>query len=181
MPLWRDNVRLGVGIDQGTEHLGSLPVIGSRGATQVRHGRLNDGVGESMLRMFMSDTNAGQTAFDDRRQPVTVSWDFIGRLAGSTEHPSRHADDQYGAAGRMENDRGRARANPIRFMGEADYIQQYGDSWGISLYGGDIVINRAYMNGGMRQAIILVTHELMHKMEFEHPPHTNYTPSLSRG
>ena len=181
MPLWRDNARLGVGIDQGSEHLGSLPVTGSRGATQVRHGRLHDGVGENMLRMFMFDTSAGQTAFDDRRQPVTVSWDSSASLQDQQNilramqmiNTALPEEWKMTVAGRGQI--------PIRFMGEAEYIQQYGNSWGISLYGGDIVINRAYMNGGMRQAIILLLHELMHKMEFEHPPHANYNTIIEHG
>ena len=183
MPLWRDNVRLGVGIDQGTENLGSLPVTGGRGATQVRHGRLHDGVGESTLRMFMADTSAGRTAHDDRRQPVTVSWDSSAGLQDQQNilramqmiNTALPEEWKMTVAGRGQIS--------IRFMGQTEYIQQYGDSWGISLYGsGDIVINRAYMNGGMRQAIFLLAHGMMHKMEFEHPPHhSNYDTIIESG
>lgn len=69
----------------------------------------------------------------------------------------------------------------IDFLDPAEYVDLFGDSWGISLYGGGIVINREYSVGGDRQAIILLAHELMHKLEFEHPPHSDYDTIIESG
>ena len=73
MPVWRDNSRLGVGVDQGNQHLRRLPVAGARGEFQVRHGRLVDGVGATRLQSFMADTSAGNTRHMDPVPPLTVS------------------------------------------------------------------------------------------------------------
>ena len=45
--------RLFVGVHQGDEHLGSLPSSGQRGSTQIRYGRLNDGVGVAPLTDYL--------------------------------------------------------------------------------------------------------------------------------
>ena len=47
--------RLFVGIDQGTEHVGRLPVTGHRGTAEIRHGRLNDGAGQSTVSAYLPD------------------------------------------------------------------------------------------------------------------------------
>ncbi len=45
--------RLFVGIHQGDDHLGSLPSGGERGRTQIRYGRLNDGVGAATVAAYL--------------------------------------------------------------------------------------------------------------------------------
>lgn len=53
MPVYRDDERILVGVDQGSEHLGDLPEAGERGGFTVRHGRLDDGVGLAALRDYL--------------------------------------------------------------------------------------------------------------------------------
>ena len=59
MPIYHDHDgndrRLFVGIDQGTEHVGRLPVTGHRGTAEIRHGRLNDGAGQSTVSAYLPD------------------------------------------------------------------------------------------------------------------------------
>ena len=183
MPIWRDNSRLGVGVDQGNRHLRGLPVVDRRGDTDVRHGRLNDGIGATTLRAFMRDTEAGQTPHTDPVPPVTVSWDSSAspadrqRILRAMQIVNAALPERYkmtvAASGSI----------PVGFLDTPEYRRQFGNDagWGISLYAGGIVINRAYTAGGDRQAIILLAHEIMHKLEFEHPPSTYDTIIESGG
>ena len=58
-PIVRDtdgnNRRLFVGVDQGTAHVGDLPVVGSRGDTEIRHGQLQDGAGRETVTAYLDD------------------------------------------------------------------------------------------------------------------------------
>ena len=72
MPIYRDDERLYVGVDQGSsffdtftiegtigriEHdlAGSLPVVGARGDTEIRHASIPDGIGAATLRAYLAD------------------------------------------------------------------------------------------------------------------------------
>ena len=171
MPVWRDNSRLGVGVDQGSQHLRRLSTIGQRGNLAIKYGRLEDGVGYSTLQSFMRDTSAGRTPQHDIYPPVTVSWDSSASLADRQR--ILRAVQMVNAALPEEHKMSiSSRASiPISFLDASEFERRYGDAWGISLYGGDIVISREYSIGGDRQAIILLSHEIMHKLEFKHPPH----------
>ena len=174
MPIWRDDSRLGVGTDQGAEHLRRLPVVTERDGVGVRYSSLNDGVGASTLGTFLSDTSAGNTRHADLSPPVTVSWDSS---ASSADQQRILRTVQLINAALPEERKLTIAASgsiPISFLDEAEYERRYGQSWGIALYAGGIAINRAYSSNGDRQAIILLAHELMHKLEFEHPPHSGY-------
>ena len=57
MPVYHDDddrQRLFVGVDQGTEHVGQLDVVGNRDDVEIRHGRLNDGVGAETMATYLS-------------------------------------------------------------------------------------------------------------------------------
>jgi hypothetical protein len=69
--------RLFVGVDQGTENISELPVVGERGEFDIRHGRVNDGVG----RQAVEDYLVGGEAVRRTRKEVRV----IG-TASATEH-----------------------------------------------------------------------------------------------
>ena len=45
--------RFFVGMDQGTENIAELPVVGERGEFDIRHGRLNDGVGGQAVEDYL--------------------------------------------------------------------------------------------------------------------------------
>ena len=181
MPTWRDRSRLGVGVDQGNQHLRSLPTIGARGETDIKLGRLADGVGNASLQAFLSDTNAGQTRHDDLSPPVTVSWDSS---ASRTDQQRIIRAVQLVNAALPEHRKmliAGSGSIPINFLDPAEYERRHGPYWGIALYAGGITVNRAYSSNGDRQAIILLAHELMHKSEFEHPPHVDFDTIVEAG
>jgi hypothetical protein len=82
MPVYRDGERLLVGVDQGSRHIDTftssnvgspdfsihhiegdlasdLPVVGERGDIEIRHGRLNDGVGDQVVSAYLADAVGG--------------------------------------------------------------------------------------------------------------------------
>ena len=179
MPAWRDNLRLGVGVGQGNQHIGVLPNVGRRGAIDIKHGSIDDGVGSATLREFLRHTNAGHTPHGVPIPPVTVSWDSS---ASEADRRRIIRAVQMVNAALPESHKmtiaGRGGSIPIRFINQSDYEREYGDGWGISLYSGGIEINRQYSVGGDRQAIILLSHELIHKLDFGHPPHSDYYDTI---
>ena len=64
MPVYHDddgnNRRIFVGVDQGTQHLGNLAVVGSRGDAAIRHGTLADGVGHSTVHRYLGEALGSQ-------------------------------------------------------------------------------------------------------------------------
>ena len=52
--------RLFVGIDQGTEHIGRLPLVGKRDGFDVRYGHLDDGAGASAVRTYLHDASSAE-------------------------------------------------------------------------------------------------------------------------
>ena len=54
-----NNRRIFVGIEQSPEHVGNLPVVGARGNTEIRYGRLNDGVGRATMSAYLDEAIAG--------------------------------------------------------------------------------------------------------------------------
>lgn len=46
--------RVFVGVDQGTEHIDALPIVGSRGDADIRFGTLNDGAGKAAVDRYLS-------------------------------------------------------------------------------------------------------------------------------
>ena len=76
MPVYRDNERLYVGVDQGDKWIdtftvgntiarvkhglsGALAVVGERGEVEVRHGRLSDGVGRQVVSWYLDEASSG--------------------------------------------------------------------------------------------------------------------------
>ena len=55
--------RIFVGVDQGTQHIGDLPVTGTRNDTDIRHGHLKDGAGSVSVSEYLSEMR-GQYATD---------------------------------------------------------------------------------------------------------------------
>ena len=181
MPVWRDNVRLGVGVDQGAEHLRDLPITGQWKGFKVRTGPLNDGVGDTTLQTFMNETMAGFTRFATPVPPVTVSWD-ASASAADRQRITRAV--QLLNAALPEHQKMGIAVNgsiPIRFLDSEQYRRRFGDSWGRALYGGGIVINRDYSTVDDRRAIILLTHEIMHTLEFSHPDDARFDTIIESG
>lgn len=78
MPVYGDtdnnDRRLFVGIDQGTAHIGSLPIVASRPKAQIRHGTVNDGVGRSTVTQYLQQMLPG----DVQRYETPPSVRLIG-------------------------------------------------------------------------------------------------------
>ena len=62
-PIIRDtdgnDRRVFVGVDQGTAHLGDLPIVGDRGDAEIRYGRLRDGAGRATVSAYLADAVVG--------------------------------------------------------------------------------------------------------------------------
>lgn len=63
-PVTHDQYRIFVGTDQGTEHVGALPVETRRGATDIRFGALDDGTGRGRVLEYLAAT-AGRYGLPD--------------------------------------------------------------------------------------------------------------------
>ena len=80
MPIYRDNARTYVGVDQGPQWVdtftvgetgspnvqivqsgrdlvAALPIVGERGTTQIRHGRIGDGLGATAVSAYLSQVS----------------------------------------------------------------------------------------------------------------------------
>ena len=65
--------RVFVGVDQGTEHIGSLPFMGHRGEADIRFGTLNDGAGQAALDRYLSQAAPDRTTRSSDRVRVIGS------------------------------------------------------------------------------------------------------------
>ena len=76
MPIYRDDERLYVGVDQGASYFdtftigdsiariehdlaAALSVVGERGDVEIRHGRIPDGVGDNVVSAYLSEASRG--------------------------------------------------------------------------------------------------------------------------
>ena len=66
MPVYHAGDYLHVGVDQGTQ-TGTLPRVGERGATAIRHGSLADGVGASTVRDYLDNNQRDAQAYSAPR------------------------------------------------------------------------------------------------------------------
>ena len=89
MPIYRDNERLYVGVDQGPSYYDTftvgasiariehdlapaLPVIGERGGVEIRHGRIPDGVGGNVVSAYITQAVRSWTALDGAPPTVRI-------------------------------------------------------------------------------------------------------------
>ncbi len=167
MPVYRDERHIAVGVDQDRATLRSLPVVFGR--STIRYGGANDGeTGE-----VIADFRNGDSTSGPFHRARAVWWD----ASATAEDRARviRAVQIINAAlpaGREIEIRPDARAVPLRFLSEADFIARFFGGWGYSqlIDGGGIWINRAYTNAGDRRATIVMTHELAHAFNLDHVP-----------
>lgn len=57
MPIYRDDSRILVGVDQTASALRSLPTVAERGNFDIRYGRLNDGNGRAAVAAYLEDAD----------------------------------------------------------------------------------------------------------------------------
>ncbi|MDE0002612.1 MAG: hypothetical protein OXQ29_07945 [Rhodospirillaceae bacterium] len=170
MPVWRDNSRIGVGVDQGNAHIGSLLTVGSRGETSIRHGRLNDGAGRDTVFQYLTEV-ADSPGIRWKTAPV-VSYEGnanagnVARLVRAVQLVNAALPESHkmrivsGAPGTGIR---------VNFSNEA-----FPDYWGITFNSNNgpgngitdsaVEISSEYMANGDRQAIILLAHELVHAL-----------------
>ena len=57
MPIYRDDNRILVGVDQAASALRRLPAVGARGDLDIRYGRLDDGNGRAAVAAYLEDAD----------------------------------------------------------------------------------------------------------------------------
>ena len=177
--------RIFVGVDQGTEHIGSLPLVGERGAADIRFGTLNDGAGQAAVERYLSQVAPDRT---------TRSSDSVRVIGASTQQDRNRVD----AAVRMINaalpEDAKLTVDPLR----PDLSLQHGMSGRTYFVTGDELPNTIHVefvpgrdpSGGTaaarsfdlidkayvaffqgsnsyrneREAVILLAHEIMHAL-----------------
>ena len=180
MPIYHDHDgndrRFFVGIDHGTALIGELPVVGTRGETDIRHGRLNDGVGADTLAKYLLEV-VDDPALRWKNAPVVR---FGGNASEADFNRLVHAVQLVNAAlpadRKMQIVSDTATSDPgtgiyFSFVNEQDF---FGNAWGRTFNSNSaptnqithssILINKAYTSNGDRQAIILLAHELIHAL-----------------
>ena len=92
--------RVFVGVDQGTEHIGRLPVTGGRGDAEIRFGQLHDGIRRNELVAFLQDAITDQDVFYDQITVKRWAQAPVVRLIGDLDVVSQ---DLFVAAIRLIN------------------------------------------------------------------------------
>ena len=175
MPIYQDGDRLMVGVDQGAQHLGDLPAAGQRGGIDIRHGRLNHGVGLGEVRRYLTQV-AGDPEVRWKTAPVV-------RFGGDGDQADFErvirAVQLVNAA--LPEGRNMTVASDTASSEPASGIYvgfsvNFGDShWGATVNsnrGGQvsrislsyIAVNKLYTSNGDRQATILLAHEISHAL-----------------
>ena len=172
--------RLFVGVDQG-EGVGALPIIGERGAFDVRHGRVSDGAGAGTVSAYVDevvDRFASGHPLRYRRRPLVR---FGGRADAHDINRLVRAVQLVNVALPSESKMHMPSATTSSDLDEGIYVEFMPasefplDSWGTtrnisfggpddSLISADILINKDYSSNGDRQAVMLLAHELIHAL-----------------
>ena len=175
MPIYHDGRNLMVGIDQGAG-IGNLPRATTRGATTVRHGRLNDGAGVAVLARYLSAT-VDDPALKWKSAPIVRfggdgDQDDYERVIRAVQLVNTILPDnrkmRIASDGPSEDP---GSGIYFGFIAEHDFG---GSHWGATFNSNSapgnqithsgIVINKAYTGNGDRQATILLAHELLHAL-----------------
>ena len=173
--------RLFVGVDQG-ESVGALPIIGERGAFDVRHGRVNDGAGAGTVNAYL-DEMVGRFAtgipLRYRRRPLvwfggTTDTHDINRLVRAVQlvNAALPSEFKMRMPSATATSSGPDEGIYVEFMPASEFPL---DAWGTtrnisfggpddSLISADVLISKDYSSNGDRQAVILLAHELIHAL-----------------
>ena len=171
-PIYHDGNRQFVGVDQGTAHVGVLPIISEQDEIEVRYGRLDDGAGDNIVAAYLDAVaDVGWSVTPTVRFGGNPTSDDIDRLMRAVQL----VNTALPTTRKMEIVSDTATSDPgrgiyIDFMAETDF--PITDAWGntrLSISGPQIVhagimINEAYTSNGNRQATILLAHELIHAL-----------------
>ena len=220
MPVYRDGERLLVGVDQGSRHIDTftisnvdspdfsihhierdlasdIPVVGERGDIEIRHGRLNDGVGDQVVSAYLADAVGGvvrrysnppqvriigltSTADIDRTiravQLVNAALPESAKVQVGAPLPGFSLRDNVGVNGRY-NASGEERDNTIHveFVPAGEYRRGANSAavtWNVPDRNAYIQFNMgANSYSRDREAVILLAHELMHALgDYGHLP-----------
>ena len=179
MPIYQDNDRILVGVDQDASALRNLPTVGKRSDTDIRYGTQNDGVGGATVRNYLNQVSdilhEGIIGFVWQRNPQVTygghaDFDDATRLRRAVQIVNTALPDGF----KMEF----VSANPSPEQNTGIYVnfaepEFNPDYWGIThnsrggAVGSEksvITISSHYTDGGERRAVILLVHELLHAM-----------------
>lgn len=188
MPVYIDGERLMVGVDQGNQHIGGLPIIVERDETAVHHGYLNDGVGRDTVIDYLESTSGsqvnrytnppqiqmiGQTSAEDFDRiiravqllnaslPENAEMNVVAPDPGFSLRHNVNSAGIYFRSGEERSD-----TIYVEFVPEHDYRRGPGSAavaWGMPNEYGYIQFNMgANSYPRDREAVILLAHELMH-------------------
>lgn len=163
-----------VGVDQ-VLGAGDLPVVGERGGSEVRHGRVSDGPGAAAMSRYLAAT-VDDPALRWRTAPVVRFGGGTGRDYERVIRAVQLVNAALPERVRMTVAQDGPSGDPgtgiyVEFVPERDFP---GRHWGVThnsnsgagnqITHSRITVNEAYANHGDRQATILVAHELIHAL-----------------
>ncbi|MCY4497852.1 MAG: hypothetical protein OXC14_11255, partial [Rhodospirillaceae bacterium] len=224
MPIYRDRNRLLVGVDQGSQYVdtftlsdvgspgfsigriqrdlaAALPVVGTRGDVEVRHGRLSDGVGEDVVSAYLSEAVSGvvqrysvpprlriigpASADDMDRtiravQLVNAALPEEARVRVGAPQPGFSLRDRVTGTGSFQGPgEGRGNSIDVEFVPAGDYRRGSNSAavtwgWPLGRY--------AYIQFNMgansyprdHEAITLLAHEIMHALGVDNHVSSNF-------
>ncbi len=192
--------RVFVGVDQGTEHIGSFPVLMYRGDTEIRFGRLNDGAGQAQVAAYLSQAAPSRTISSNNQVRVIGGADQTERnrvLAAVRMVNAALPEDaklevapqrpglslQHGMSGRTYFPTGAELPNTIHI----EFVPGRDPSGGTAAARAFNLSNSSYVaffQGSNsyqreRETIILLAHEIMHALGLN--GHVSGMPSIMLG
>ena len=203
MPIYHDHDgndrRMFVGIDQGTEHIGALAVVGSRGRTEIRFGRLNDGVGRAQVVSYLSQANPsagipsnnvvrviGNASQQDQNRIIAavrlVNAALPEEFKLHVESPLPSLSLQHGVSGRTYFRTGDELADTIH----VEFVANNPDPSSTAAARAWNLLDHALINffrdsnsyQDERQTTILLAHELMHSLGLSGHPSSSFDTIL---
>ena len=182
-PVSYDWKRIFVGVDQGTEYVGALPVVTHRDDAEIRFGALDDGIGEAEVREYLSHVSPDRSIPDVRTvriigpstqqernrvaaavRMVNAALPEAAKLDMDTERPDLSL--RTGSSGEIYTETGNELPNTIDvefFEGSAPAgDHRYGDAATFPDFGYVRIFNRATPQEG--RMVITIAHEIMHTL-----------------
>ena len=192
--------RVFVGVDQGTEHIGALPVVAHLGDAEIRFGTLDDGAGFSRVSSYLNQAAPGRTIPSNSRVRVIGASDQTERNrvlaavrmvnAALPEDAKLEVDPaqpglslERGLSGRTYFVTGSELPNTIHveFVAGSDPSGGTAAARAFNLQDSAYVAffqgSNSYRNE--RESVILLAHEIMHALGLD--GHVTGMPSIMKG
>ena len=186
-PVTHDWRRIFVGVDQGADHIGTLPVRTQRGSTEIRFGAVTDGAGKAKVEEYLSYVVPGRTIFIDVHK-VTVIGDATQEERNRVLAAVRMVNAALPEAAKLtveaprpgfdiQDDDPLPNRIHVEFLdgGNPDYPNAAGLAYtyrGRTQYAHVTIFNRVSAGVRERSSIYTIAHEIMHSLGFGgHVPH----------